>query len=117
MSLQPRVCDLAGALTRMGGDRDLLRRMVEFFREDAPGYLARLHAARDEGNPGAVQYAAHCLHGLVANFGAEAASLAAQRVEDLSHAGNPASVAEAVEALDGEIARLEASLTRDVTAC
>ena len=113
MNLEPRVCDLSGALARMGGDRQLLRQIVEFFREDAPTYLARLREAVDMGDPAGVEYAAHALHGLVANFGAEAASLAAQRVQDIGHAGDLTAVAEAVAALEGEITRLETTLVHE----
>ena len=110
MNIEPRVCDLSGALYRMGGDRKLLRQIVEFFREDAPACLARLHAALDMGDPAGVEYMAHALHGLVANFGAEAAALAAQRVQAIGHSGDLTSVTEAVRTLDDEIKRLESAL-------
>ena len=113
MSLEPRVCDLLGALARMGGDWQLLRQMVEFFREDAPALLARLHAAADSGESAGVEYAAHALHGLVANFGADAAALAAQRVQEIGHAGDLTTVAEAVATLEYEIRRLETTLVQE----
>jgi HPt (histidine-containing phosphotransfer) domain-containing protein len=113
MNLQPRVCDLSGALARMGGDRELLQRMVDFFREDAPEYLARLHAAADQGDRAGVEYAAHSLNGLVANFGAESASLVALRLEEMGRSGDLSSASEAVATLEDEIARLEATLARE----
>lgn len=110
VNLEPRICDLAGALTRIGGDRQLLRQLVEFFCEDAPEYLARLHAAADRGDAAGVAYSAHSLHGLVANFGADAAGLATARLEEMGQTGDLSAVADALGALKGEIARLETAL-------
>jgi HPt (histidine-containing phosphotransfer) domain-containing protein len=113
MNFQTRICDLSGALARMGGDRELLQKLVEFFCEDAPQYLDRLKAAADERDPAGVQHAAHSLNGLVANFGAEAASRAALRLEEMGHSGDLSSVSEGVRALEEEITRLEATLARE----
>lgn len=113
MNLQPRVCDLSGALARMGGDRELLQRIVEFFRQDSPEYLARLQAAAHKGDSAGVEQAAHSLHGLVANFGADAAAQAALRLEEMGQTGDLSSVAEAVGVLEGEITRLEAMLASE----
>jgi len=113
MNLQPRVCDLSGTLGRMGGDRQLLQRIVEFFREDAPECLARLQAAADRGDAAGVEHAAHSLNGLVANFGADAAWLAARRLEEMGQSGDLTSVSEAVRALQDEIARLDVTLTHE----
>jgi len=97
----------------MGGDRKLLRQIVEFFREDAPACMARLHAAVEMGDPAGVEYTAHALHGLVANFGAEAAGLAALRVQEIGHSGDLTLVVEAVKTLDDEVKRLEMALVRE----
>jgi HPt (histidine-containing phosphotransfer) domain-containing protein len=113
MNIEPRVCDLSGALSRMGGDRKLLRQIVEFFREDTPACLARLHAALDMGDPAGVEYMAHALHGLVANFGADAATLAAQRVQEIGHSGDLTLATEAVKTLEDEINRLESALVSE----
>src|SRR5262249_27754549 len=96
MKAQPVVCDLSGALLRMGGDAQLLKNLAEFFREDAPQYLDRLRSAADEGNAAGVRQAAHSLHGLVANFGAEAAAQAAWRLEAIGQSGDLSGVAAGV---------------------
>ena len=75
--------------------------------------LPRLHAAADSGESAGVEYAAHALHGLVANFGADAAALAAQRVQEIGHAGDLTTVAEAVATLEYEIRRLETTLVQE----
>jgi HPt (histidine-containing phosphotransfer) domain-containing protein len=108
-----KVCDLSGTLARMGGDQQLLQQIVQFFQEDAPEYLSRLRAAVDGRNPEGVLHAAHSLHGLVATFGAEAAALAALRLEDIGRSGDLSSVNEAVGALEDEISRLQTALARE----
>jgi HPt (histidine-containing phosphotransfer) domain-containing protein len=108
-----KVCDLSGTLARMGGDHELLRQIVRFFQEDAPEYLSRLRSAADVGSPEGVLHAAHSLHGLVATFGAEAASFAALRLEDIGRSGDLSSVDEAVGALEDEISRLQTILVRE----
>jgi HPt (histidine-containing phosphotransfer) domain-containing protein len=110
---ESKVCDLSGTLARMGGDHELLQQIVQFFREDAPEYLARLHSAVEGGNSEQVLHAAHSLHGLVATFGAEAAALAALRLEDIGRSGDLSSVNEAVGALEDEISRLQTALARE----
>src|SRR5262249_58589383 len=97
----------------MGGDHELLHQIVEFFQEDAPEYLSRLHSAVEGGDPERVLHAAHSLHGLVVTFGAEAASLAALRLEDIGRSGDLSSVDEAVGALEDEISRLQTALTHE----
>ena len=97
----------------MGGDHELLQQIVRFFQEDAPQYLSRLRSAALGGSADGVLHAAHSLHGLVATFGAEAASFAALRLEDIGRSGDLSSVDEAVGALEDEISRLQTVLVRE----
>jgi HPt (histidine-containing phosphotransfer) domain-containing protein len=97
----------------MGGDHELLHEIVQFFQEDAPEYLSRLHSAVEERSPDGVLHAAHSLHGLVATFGAEAAALAALRLEDIGRSGDLSCVGDAVGALEDEISRLRTALARE----
>src|SRR5262245_2180750 len=112
MKTQPRICDLSGALARMGGDTELLQQLVDFFREDAPEYLARMRSAADNSDADRLQQAAHSLHGLVATFGAEAASLAVLRVEEMGRSGDLSGVHDALGVVDDEVALLQGSLPR-----
>lgn len=114
MSPQPEnVCDLSAALARMGGDAALLRQLARFFAEDAPVYLARLQDALAANDRAGVQHAAHSLKGLAANFDAQAAVLAALRVEEWASEGGLTPNPEAIRALEGEISRLQAALTAE----
>jgi HPt (histidine-containing phosphotransfer) domain-containing protein len=98
----------------MGSDRELLHKMVEFFREDSVDLRARLNAAVVDGDPVAVQLAAHSLRGLAANFGADATTLAALRLEEMGRAGDVASMSKALREFDSEISRLLATLTSEL---
>lgn len=115
MNPQPKTCDLPAALARMGSDRELLNKMVEFFREDSTDLRERLNLAVVEGDPAAVQLAAHSLRGLASNFGADATTLAALRLEEMGRAGDVASMTAALRELEGEISRLLTTLTSELT--
>ena len=111
MKSEPKICDLAGALCRMNGDFEVLAGLAELFREDAPAYLSRLQAAAVNRDPAGVLHAAHSLKGLVSNFGADAASLAATRMEELARSGDVSTVAESIQALENEVSRLAHELS------
>jgi len=113
MRTQPKICDLSGALARMGGDSDLLQQLVNFFREDAPQYLAKMHAAAQAGDAAGLQQASHSLHGLVATFGAEAASMAIERVEEMGRTCELTGVEDALGVVDDEVSLLQSSLPRE----
>lgn len=89
--------------------------MVEFFREDSTDLRERLNLAVVEGDPAAVQLAAHSLRGLASNFGADATTLAALRLEEMGRAGDVASMTAALRELEGEISRLLTTLTSELT--
>jgi len=87
------------ALSRVGGDAELLKEIAALFMEDYPKVLGEIRAAAARGDAQGVEHAAHGLKGSVANFGAQAAVDAAFRLERMGHAGDLAGVREAIEAL------------------
>ncbi|HLJ12613.1 MAG TPA: Hpt domain-containing protein [Planctomycetaceae bacterium] len=111
---EPRICDLRAALSRMGGDLGILRKLVEFFREDVPPMLSQLRSAVDAGDADGVLHAAHGLRGLVCNFDAQAAVLAAQRLEHKAADCNLAGAGGAVLELERELARLSETLASEL---
>ncbi len=60
--------DRKGILARLANDEDLLREMIEIFREDYPGLLQRIESAIAAWNRRDVEQAAHALKGLISNF-------------------------------------------------
>ncbi|CAK9003865.1 Hybrid signal transduction histidine kinase J, partial [Durusdinium trenchii] len=78
--------DLDIALSRMGGDVDILQLLKEQFVKDGPRLLADAEVANEEGNFDALRRAAHSLKGLAANFEAAELVQCAMRIEDSAKA-------------------------------
>jgi HPt (histidine-containing phosphotransfer) domain-containing protein len=87
------------ALSRVGGDAELLQEIAALFMEDYPNVLAELRAAAARGDAQAVERAAHGLKGSVGNFGAQAAVDAAFHLEQMGRAGNLSRAREAIDTL------------------
>ena len=100
---QLAVLDQAIALSRVGGDEELLREMAQLFLEEYPRVLSEVRSAVGSGNAKAVERGAHNLKGSVGNFGADSAFQAALELEMAGRRGNLADI-------KGQFARLEAAL-------
>jgi HPt (histidine-containing phosphotransfer) domain-containing protein len=87
------------ALSRVGGDAELLQEIAALFMEDYPKVLAEIRAAAARGDSPGVEHAAHGLKGSVGNFGAQAAVDAAFRLEQMGLAGDLTGVREAIDTL------------------
>src|SRR5579863_8674618 len=97
MNGQPpeNVLDLQLALSRVGGDEQLLREIAVLFMEECPGAIAEIKQAVADADAAKLENAAHALKGSVANFGARDAVQAAFRLEQMGRA-NDMSEAEGV---------------------
>jgi CheY-like chemotaxis protein len=104
--LGAEVVDQAGALERVGGDRELLRELVALFCAECPKLLREVRDATAREHAADLRRAAHTLKGSVGNFGATAAVNAALELEMRGHEGNLAGAAAAVVRLETEIDRL-----------
>jgi CheY-like chemotaxis protein len=69
------------AAARLGGDRRLLRDLLEIFMAECPVMVSNIRKAIDASDPTALRRAAHALKGSVANFAAPRPFEAAQRLE------------------------------------
>lgn len=78
------IFDYAGSLRRMGNDPALFQEMVGLLNEDAPQYLATIHQCTANHDYPTLKRAAHTVKGLVLNFGAQRAVLAAVTLENLA---------------------------------
>jgi signal transduction histidine kinase/DNA-binding response OmpR family regulator len=101
--------DLAEALDRVGGDRDLLREVAATFLGQYPAWLAAIRSAVDRRDGVALRDAAHPLRGSLGLFGAKAAVEAASRLETIGRAGK-------LDDGQGALAELERVMTRVVPA-
>jgi CheY-like chemotaxis protein len=73
--------DMAAVLERMDGDMDLLKMLAALFLTECPQRMDEIRKAITERDASKLMRAAHALKGSVGNFGAQAAVLAAQRLE------------------------------------
>ena len=104
------ILNLAAALERLGGDRELLEEVAQLFLETAPKALAQLREAVAKHDAPAVASAAHSLKGSVSNFEAGPSCQAALRLERMGRSGELTGVEEAFAALETEMERLQPAL-------
>src|ERR1700676_33856 len=71
------------ALSRVGGDLELLREIAILFLDECPRALLEIQRALAAEDAVKLENAAHSLKGSVANFGASAAVAAALRLEQM----------------------------------
>jgi PAS domain S-box-containing protein len=102
--------DWATALAYVGGDRRLLRDMVELYLEEAPRWRDELRAAIRSGSVADVKRTAHNIKGSMGHFGAGAAFAAAQDLETLARGGILTGAPAACAALEQELDRVEPAL-------
>ncbi len=88
------------ALSRVGGDLELLREIAALFLEECPRALLEMHQAVAASDAIKLENAAHSLKGSVANFGASAAVAAAFRLEQMGRAQQLLEAPEALRALE-----------------
>ena len=103
--------DLDAALDRLGGDLELLESVVEMVLESCPSLIAKLCAAVLHRDAKSLEFAAHTLRGLIANFGAVTACELAFKLEMMGKEGNLAESEAVTSALEVELKRVIATVT------
>ncbi len=91
------------ALSRVGGDQQLLREIAVLFMEECPRAFAEIQDAVVCRDAAKLENAAHALKGSVANFGARDAVEAAFRLEQMGRANE-------MSEADGMLHQLECAL-------
>jgi two-component system, sensor histidine kinase and response regulator len=100
------------AMSRVGGDEELLKELAELFLTEYPRLMAELRLAYDQGDAKQVERAAHGLKGSVANFGAKRAVDAAYQIEQLGRVGKLGAVSEPLQSLDLILMALHTELSQ-----
>jgi PAS domain S-box-containing protein len=104
------VFDVEFALRGVGGDRELLKEIIDVYFVECPRWMAEIGAALARGDAATLRRMAHTLKGTLSGFGAAEACALAQRLEDMGRGeclqGGPKVCAALAEAL----ARLEPAL-------
>jgi len=109
--LQEHVLDHATALSRVGGDLELLKEIAALFLDEYPRELAEMRKALATGDAPTLERSAHGLKGSVANFGARAAVDAAFQLEQFGKAGKLDQAPPALAELERALACLHGELT------
>ncbi len=104
------VFDRAIALSRVGGDTELLKEIAILFLDDYPKSLSELRNAAEAGDARRVERTAHGLKGSVSNFGARPAVEAAMELENMGRTQKLAEVEHVLRTLELALAALRPEL-------
>lgn len=94
----------------VGGDRELLREIIEIFLATAPQMFADVSDGVTSADHQKVERTAHALRGAVRNFFAPAAEQAALVLETMGRSRNLSQAANACGVLEAELDELRSSL-------
>ena len=107
---QFRQLDEAVALSRVGGDFELLREVVGLFLDDYPHSLDKIREAVATGDQGNLERQAHSLKGSVSTFGAKEAFDAAYELEKQGRTGDLTSATDGLRRLEKTLSALHPEL-------
>jgi PAS domain S-box-containing protein len=105
------VFDLDTALATVGGDREVLPQMVQWFLDRCPKVLEEIRDSVLRGDGAALERAAHKIKSTVGSFGAQRCYQAALRLEELGRAGEVTGFQRAHGELEEAVRRLKEALT------
>jgi len=93
-------------LDQIGGDEDLLKELIDIFKDSYKEDLSSIADAIDSGNCEDIRSAAHRMKGSVGNFGRKRAFEAAYLLETHAREGKMDLIMGSFEELSSEIQRL-----------
>jgi HPt (histidine-containing phosphotransfer) domain-containing protein len=102
--------DREAALSRVGGDVDLLREVGALFLKECPSAVTGLRKAVAERDAQRIEHEAHSLKGSVSTFGAGAAFQAALEIERKGRSRNLSEVEANLQQFESSLERLCAEL-------
>lgn len=102
----PPAWDVASALERVEGDRELLDELAHMFADECPKAMQEIGNALKASDAVLLERHAHTMKGSAANIGANGAAAAALVLEQEARSGDLANAHEHFHDLEVEIARL-----------
>lgn len=102
--------DIDRIMTRVGGRKQILKKMVDVFLEELPDQIAVLHRAIDQQSPEDLRQAAHALKGSVANFDAKATYETAFALEQMGKTNNLSQASATCQTLERELSAVQNAL-------
>ena len=111
-SVEEQLCrlDESVALSRVGGDVELLREVVGLFLDDYPHSIELIRDAVGRGDQTSVERHAHSLKGSVSTFGAQEVFEAAFALEKQGRSGDLSNAAAGLERLEQALNHLRPEL-------
>ena len=106
------VLDIKKTLEQVGGDRELLKEIVDIYCQEYPKQLSRIQQAIDKNDTATVGEVAHTVKGTVGNFGAKSAFEAALSLEKIGKNGKLSETLSAFGALKEKLEQLEQELKK-----
>jgi len=100
------VLDFPELLARVDNDPDLLRELLELFKEESSSLLGSLKEAVTCEDMKRVESAGHMLKGMLANLSATRAVSAASRLEEIGRSGEKSELRDALVVFESEMAVL-----------
>ena len=104
------VFDLDAALSPVGGDMDILHRVVQIFLDTHEGLLDKVRQAVNKSDSLALQDAAHALKGSAGNFGAKRTVEVAFKLEQMGQNNNIEGCDSVFKQLELELGKLKLTL-------
>ncbi|AFM23186.1 PAS domain S-box protein [Desulfomonile tiedjei] len=102
--------DEARLLEQVGGDKDLLRQLIDLFAEESPKLLGKMREAIEHQDPEMLQMAAHTMKGMIGNFAANLAVEEALKLENLGKSRSMEEARDRLLALEKEIMSVQDAL-------
>jgi signal transduction histidine kinase/CheY-like chemotaxis protein len=96
---------------RVDNDEQLLRELIELFREECPGLLRQIDEAITAEDPRALEMTAHAFKGAIGTFAGKPSFEAALKLETMGRQGEISGASAAYKELEFEIARLQSALS------
>jgi two-component system sensor histidine kinase/response regulator len=109
-AMRRRALDRELALSRVGGDLELLQEIAMLFLSDSERMLREVDKAVSARDAKALDRAAHTVKGCVSNFGAQGLYDASLTLERMGRSGDLSNMELAHQTLRVEMAQLEADL-------
>jgi two-component system, sensor histidine kinase and response regulator len=109
------VLNLPELLLRVENDRDLLRELIEIFKEESPRLLQQLHGHVVRKDMKSVEETSHGLKGMLSGLSAMPAASVAARLERMGREGDFAGLSDELTHLKREIEQLLPELDASIT--
>ena len=106
------VLDLKKTLEQVGGDRELLKEIIDIYCQEYPKQLLRIQEAIDKNDTAAVGEVAHTVKGAVGNFGAKSAFEAALSLEKIGKSKDLSEALSAFGTLKEKLEQLKQELKK-----